>query len=395
MIPLKQFIENILSKAVCRAFPVNEKCEVDLVQSGCDYTSKIPKVIFDKYKTGLHTFGLFNEREIADCIFVNCEKTGIIKAVQVSGSGDLQIFINDSHIKESILSIITSGRVFLKEVPEVSPKLLCHLLFNHSEQNTLACKRAEFILGSLCKIHGQFGSKATILNLIFDENGLEERFQRVNDLTFEISLLKNSKFSDWISKFIVLYENEYPKHSLELFYKYFHHDKVFSKSISKYLAPYGEVFNDFQSSPKLYSTALKDLKSLDIPFPVQVLTYLMLKSKRISTILLKSSDLFSKAKDSIYAINTILSHLKKTEISTASLSELSSELRIVLLFTLTLPETLLSCISKSSLNDLILWSEHFSSLYISTSPTLDKASLSVLNQVSKVILEYILSLLSS
>ena len=74
MLYLRKSISFLLSQAASKAFPINETADIRLSQSKNDFVSNIATNIFNKYQKQNTSFGLFNSREVADCIFVNCSK---------------------------------------------------------------------------------------------------------------------------------------------------------------------------------------------------------------------------------------------------------------------------------------------------------------------------------
>ena len=393
MLPLKLSIEGILSKAISRAFPIKENCEVKFTQSSCDYVSDIPKIIFNKYKTGLHSFGLFNEREIADCIFVNCEKTDYIKAVQISGSGDLEIFINDNFITSTLNSILKLDQVTYSDSLNPKEMIFCHLLLKSSEIKTLSYVRTENLIKSLSKIIKCTGKHPKALNLLLTQDNLSKNIIQTNENLFQVPFINESSITYWLEDFASTIKE---KQSILYFFKYFH-SHFYSKSLSSISIPYGEIFSSFLSSDQtLYSANVEKLhevlKSESLSSD-NVLAYYMLKHEVRKTFLLSENDLNTKSSESLYSSLAVLEYARRNVGAGEEIGEITNENRDVYMHAMLIPEVLDLCIKNCSVHHLVDWIERYSSLYVRCSASFTGDSLKSLNKLTCILLSHTLYLI--
>lgn len=393
MIPLKLSIESVLSKAISRAFPIKENCEVKFNKVSCDYVSDIPKIIFNKYKTGLHSFGLFNEREIADCIFVNCEKTDYIKAVQISGSGDLEIFINDNFILTTLNSILKHNQVTYFDFAKSNEMIFCHLLLEISEINTLSYVRTKNLIESLTKIKKLTGKNSKTINFLFTQNNLSKNIIQTNENFFEVPFINESSISNWLEEFANMIQD---KQSILFLFKYFH-SHFYSKALSDMSIPYGEIFSSLQLSEKtLFSATIERLNEVfksESLSGYNALAYYMLKQEVKKTFLFSEVDLTSRSSDSLYSSLAVLKHVKSDLGTGEQFEEIKNEIRDIMLHAMLLPEVLDLCIKECSVHHLVEWIERYSSLYVTCSVSLTGDSLKSLNKLTFILLSHTLSLI--
>lgn len=118
MLAIKKELEKALTKATQLAFPVKDQAKVKPKSALADYECSIPSQVFNNYKKEQVTFGLFTSREIADAIFVNVEKQKYLQRVEISVTGDLDLYLKDSYLLEEINSILHKRRI---EVAETAP----------------------------------------------------------------------------------------------------------------------------------------------------------------------------------------------------------------------------------------------------------------------------------
>ena len=115
MLYIKKNLSKIVSEAAAKAFPVSNDAVIKSCDTKIDYITNIASEIFYKNQKNNIAFGLFNPREIADGIFVNCSKQSYIRQVQISGTGDLEIFINDNYLMQMANEIITNKSILFEK----------------------------------------------------------------------------------------------------------------------------------------------------------------------------------------------------------------------------------------------------------------------------------------
>lgn len=170
MLYLKKSISELLTGATAKAFPVSEIAEIKNPHRKADYLSNIPSVIYDKYKKEQHAFGLFNSREIADSIFVNCPKVSWIKQIQVSGTGDLEIFISEKYMLSIVNNILSSQTLsFISPTSDITRNFIISNTSNNSEIS-ISCARGLFIIETLKNLHKLHGSLAYTYIVAYDFN---------------------------------------------------------------------------------------------------------------------------------------------------------------------------------------------------------------------------------
>jgi hypothetical protein len=195
----------MLSEAASKAFPISLKAEIRSALQNADYLSNLPSNVFEAHKTGTHAFGLFNSREIADCIFVNCPKTDYIKQIQVSGTGELEIFISEDYMKAVVNGIIDKQSLEFENT--VIRKANDFLIEDLSSSNGLGinCIRGMMMINSLKKIYGIQKQESKSYALCFDYSGNKEIIPKI----MQTAQRTNGEFTeqnikDWITDEILL-----------------------------------------------------------------------------------------------------------------------------------------------------------------------------------------------
>lgn len=182
MIYLKKNLTQLISKAVSRAFPVFDTAKILGNQTRTDYITNIPSEVFYKYQKENVTFGLFNIREIADCIFVNCDKQPYIKQITVSGTGELEILIDDLYILNVLNRILSSRKVDISLEAGPGCKYMAMELFN-SKSIPISLARVLFVVDALksCnEIQGNNGAVFVVVHDLLDqENSISDFIRNI------------------------------------------------------------------------------------------------------------------------------------------------------------------------------------------------------------------------
>lgn len=400
MIRVKKGIERVLEQAVNRAYPVNEKCVIKKVNFGADYQTDLPKKVFDKYKTGIHTFGMFNEREIADGIFANCDKSEFIRAVQVSGIGDLQVFINENYIC-TVFNKIIKDQVIKIDKSGFNDLLLCHLIEDFREIETLAYFRTELLVKSLKKIIFEFGG-------VLGENRTIALNQKGSDCDTSKSKVQNLFKADiplnvdkkiWIQELSSVFKQTLSFSSIFYLFNSHNSDKFLSNSPFPSIFsvhPYGSLFKSFSTGlDSDFMPLVNEFSKLSSEKLVQepIFYYNLFKVPRTSCGLVSFTPP-SKTLDSIWSVFTIYPQLTYSlPIDPLTHSDVQNNLRPILIHILTIPDTLSTCIQSCSMHHLISWIESLTELYIKTDSQLTPECKNKLNFLSKLALDYTFSLI--
>lgn len=399
MIRVKKFIETVLEQAASRAFPIIDKCKVEKAVSGTDYHSELPKELFTKYKTGIHTFGMFNEREIADSIFANCQKNEVMRAVQVSGLGNLQIFINDKFISRTVNKIIEDQEVKIEKT-ELSRPLFLHILNNVEESQTLAYYRTELLINSLTDTILAFGSPSVSRKLLLNNENcaVNPQLSQLKSLN-TVNVPSNLNIKTWIQQFSSALEEKNQFSSIfYLFNSYNSEIFMTSQALPAIFSvfAYGSLFkcSDFFVNSELMPIDEEFLcLSSDQREQKAIFHYNLLRVPRSSCDLIVFKPL-EKSLNSVWSALNVFRQLRVDgNVEFINENDVQDGLRPVLMHAITLPDVLSTCISSCSMHHLIIWIEKYSELYINTHSNLTPSSLNTLNFLSKQFLSYTLSLL--
>jgi len=107
---LQKSIKEIIHRAVTSAFPVSE--EILLTNPAknmkCDYVCPVAMKIYSVHKVDNHFMGLYNPREVAADIVTQIPANPIIKDIEISGPGFLNIIVNSDFIQGKLTSIVAA-----------------------------------------------------------------------------------------------------------------------------------------------------------------------------------------------------------------------------------------------------------------------------------------------
>lgn len=399
MIQVKKYLESILDQAASRAFPINDKCKVEKQSTPCDYHSDLPKHLFSKYKTGIHTFGMFNEREIADSIFANCQKNDVIRAVQVSGLGTLQLFLSEKFISHTFNKLISDQQVSIKKT-QAHHNLLLHIINTVEESHTLAYYKTELLINSLIQANLIFGTRCEHRKILVNNKGPVANSELLQSESLHVADVPlYSDIKSWIQEFSLALGEGNKFDSVVYLFNWFNCE-IFLKSQTLPTAfsvcPYGSIFMGLgggQSSEVMTGNEEILRKTWDQGGIREVFHYNLIKVPRSSCELIAVGD-GEKRVNSFWSAFSVYRQLRVDgEVELIKEEEVQGGLRMILLHAIDLPDVLSACIQNCSMHYLIIWIEKYSELYINTHSHLSPTSLNTLNFLSKLLLSYTLPLI--
>lgn len=335
MIPIKSRLTSIFTSAISTAFPVKDVAQIEYAKHS-DLACKSPSLIYNKYRKEQVCFGLFNSREIADCIFVNVERDYLIKRVEVSGMGDLKIFLSDEFLYNAIGDIYHNQRIYGKEIEGKSRVIMMKGLRDVNTEGSVmkdryyaeTYKRIYEAMGGRCEIdHCLNGNNEIDIGKIDNEN---------TDYKVIVPLYSN-KYISYIkdsSKII---------HSGDLLFNLPHSPNVSYDQIKHHL---------YKSLPDTDPNTLNQFLDNSIRFQV-------LKHDISNTFYISPTSLLKLSKHSYLGILKILSYLSlKSNIPTSPISSSileSDHYRHLILHILQYKDTLHDSLSSFSSKLLIEW----------------------------------------
>lgn len=168
MLYLKKHLSNVISNAATRAFPISDSAKVLAKSKHCDFTSDIANEIFQKYLKETTAFGLFNSREIADCIFVNIEKKEFLKQVQVSGLGELEVFVEEKYLKDKANELMRNSEIsFERKGSVIEAQYVVEDSSGYVELG-IDCARGFFIGDTMRNLQKLVGNRGVLYTVIHD-----------------------------------------------------------------------------------------------------------------------------------------------------------------------------------------------------------------------------------
>jgi hypothetical protein len=335
MIPIKSRLTSIFTSAISTAFPVKDVAQIEYSKHS-DLVCKSPSQIYNKYRKEQVCFGLFNSREIADCIFVNVERDYLIKRVEVSGMGDLKIFLNDEFLYNAVGDIYENQRIYAKEIQGHSRVIMMEWCRDLNIEGSVMKDR--YYAETYQRIYEAMGGRCEIDLCLNANNQIDigKIDNKNTDLKIIVPLYsdKHKSYISDLSKII---------HSGDLLFNLPHSTNVSYDKIKKYL---------YKSLPDTDPNTLNQLLNNSILYEVLI-------HDLSNTFYISSSSLLKVSKDSYLGMLKILSYLhSKSHISTPPISSSileSDHYRHLILHILKYKDTLHDSLSSFSSKLLIEW----------------------------------------
>lgn len=287
MIPIKHRLTSIFTQAIQTAFPISDSANIEYSKQA-DLICKSPPQIYEKYRKEQVCFGLFNSREIADSIFVNVDRDYSIKRVEVSGMGDLKIFLNNEFLYESMLDLYNSERIYTQEIEGMDYLVIMERLRDVNLEGSIM--KDKYHADCYKQIVEAMGGKCKILTYLDDGMIHREIEQK------RVKVIVPTYFTQ-VSKYMTNPSCIVP--SGDLLFNLSHHKNVTYEQLAQ----------------QIY----KSLK--DLPYPSQQLVlnnslrYEILKNDISNTIYITPSSLLCLSKQSWLGIFKILTYLQSKSLS--------------------------------------------------------------------------------